>query len=58
MSISELDDAMRCMERMNPTTIAISNPRWYVCYRLWQRLRAAELGQTVEQTFGDRPSNG
>jgi hypothetical protein len=55
MNISELDDAMRCMERMNPTTIAISNPRWYVCYRLWQKLRAAELGRSVADVFGEEP---
>jgi hypothetical protein len=52
MSISELEDAMRCMERMYRGHSVIPNPRYAVCYRQWQKLRAAELGQTVGQTFG------
>jgi hypothetical protein len=56
MSITEVQDALQCMERMYRGINPIPNPRYAVCYRQWQKLRAAELGSTVEDVFGDSPS--
>lgn len=52
MCLSELEEAMRAMERMYPDNVIVPNPRWAVCYRQRQKIVADEQGQTVEQTFG------